>query len=155
MANHTDLNYVDRGQRGELVKALLTMQACDVAGTSRNRWVSVDSFMRELLPPSQYDSLHGSYPGFWYVDEKASFNEAFLNYGIWFDHTIKVKKGKYSQPSASGSLSCTGRWCSRQHRHCNTQQTFSHRGVMAILEEVKNTEEYKLNINIKEVCLTA
>lgn len=115
MANHSDLNYVDRGQRGELVKALLTMQACDAAGaTSRNRWVSVDSFMKELLPPSQYDSLHGSYPGFWYVDEKASFNEAFLNYGIWFDHTIKVKKGKYSQPSASGSLSCTGRWCCTQ-----------------------------------------
>lgn len=71
MANHSDLNNVDRGQRGELVKALLTMQACDAAGaTSRNRWVSVDSFLKELLSPSQYDSLHGSYPGFWYVDER-------------------------------------------------------------------------------------
>ena len=28
----------------------------------------------------------------------------------------------------------------------NTQQTFSHRGVMTILEQLKNTEQYKLNI---------
>ena len=29
---------------------------------------------------------------------------------------------------------------------CNRQRTFSHRSVMAILEQVKNTEEYKLDI---------
>jgi hypothetical protein len=75
LANPTDLNCVDRGQRGELVEALLTMQACDTAGAKvRNRWVSVNSFTKELLPPSQYDILNGSYPRLWHVDEKASFN---------------------------------------------------------------------------------
>jgi len=29
---------------------------------------------------------------------------------------------------------------------CNRQRTFSHRCVMTILEQVKNTEEYKLDI---------
>jgi hypothetical protein len=58
----------------------------------KKKRVSVDSFMKELLPPSQYDIIHGSYPRFWHVVEKTSFNETFLNYDIWFDHAIKVKK---------------------------------------------------------------
>jgi hypothetical protein len=62
-------------------------------------------------------------PEILHADEKASFNEAYLKYGIWFDHAIKVVSPV-----------------------CNTQQTFSHRGVMAILEQVGNTEEYKINI---------
>lgn len=53
-----------------------------------------ERFTRELLPPSQYDILNGSYPTVWHVNEKASFNGASLNYGIWFDHAIKVKKEK-------------------------------------------------------------
>jgi hypothetical protein len=37
LANHTDLNCVDRGQRGELVEALLTMQTCDAAGAKSTK----------------------------------------------------------------------------------------------------------------------
>ena len=52
LENHSDLNGVDCGLRGELVATLLVMQACDAAraASSDNRWVSVNAFMKELLP---------------------------------------------------------------------------------------------------------
>src|SRR6266576_3305520 len=59
LAHHSDLNCVDRGHRGELVAALLIMRACDAARavSSGRRWVPVDVFMEELLPPAKYDVL--------------------------------------------------------------------------------------------------
>jgi hypothetical protein len=42
LANHSDLNCIDRGRRGELVAALLIMQTYDAArAISGRRWVSV------------------------------------------------------------------------------------------------------------------
>jgi hypothetical protein len=51
LANHSDLHCVDRGRRGELVAALIIMQARDKAvvvplPVQRERWVSVSNFMR-------------------------------------------------------------------------------------------------------------
>src|SRR5712675_1960145 len=46
LAEHSDLNCIDRGRRGELVAILLIMQAYDAARKiSRKRWVSVANFM--------------------------------------------------------------------------------------------------------------
>jgi hypothetical protein len=42
LAGHADLNCIDRGRRGDLVAALLIMQAYDAARVfSARRWVSV------------------------------------------------------------------------------------------------------------------
>ncbi len=60
LAEHSDLNCIDRGRRGELVAALglLIMQACDAARSiTGQRWVSVAGFMEALLPESKYSEL--------------------------------------------------------------------------------------------------
>jgi hypothetical protein len=60
LANHSDfLHCVDRGQRGELVAALILMQARDKASQSMGgtRWVSVSTFMEALLPIKQHEAL--------------------------------------------------------------------------------------------------
>jgi hypothetical protein len=53
LSNHMDTNCVNYGERGELVAALLVMQARDaVAIASKSRWVSVGDFMKTLLGDS-------------------------------------------------------------------------------------------------------
>jgi len=47
---HTDNNCVNYGERGELVAALLVMQARDaLASPPNSRWVSVGDFIKSLL----------------------------------------------------------------------------------------------------------
>jgi hypothetical protein len=66
LAIHSDLNCIDRGRRGELVAALLIMQAYDAAReVTGRRWVSVVNFMRALLPTEKYDTLLQSAPTSW------------------------------------------------------------------------------------------
>jgi hypothetical protein len=62
LANHSDLNCVDRGRRGELVATLLIMRACDAARAASpgHRWVPVDTFMQELLPQDKYNAFKDS-----------------------------------------------------------------------------------------------
>ena len=83
-------------------------------------------------------------------------------YGILFDQAIKVTKGKYSAERLWGFImygamvlyASNGGSIDIVSRVCDMQQTFFCCSVMAILEQVKNTEEYKLNF-IKKFVLTA
>src|SRR5712671_5378483 len=94
LAEHSDLNCIDRGRRGELVAILLIMQAYDAAREiSRKRWVSVTNFMQALLPPSSHTTLLGPEPtsrpiG---IDTTETFEEGFKDYGLWFNHVIKIE----------------------------------------------------------------
>src|SRR5258708_38224803 len=88
-----DLNSSDRGRRGELVAALLIMQAYDAAReSSRRRWVSVD-FMEGLLPPSAYNTLLQSAPTSYPMDhdDNTPFEARFKDYRMWFNHIIKIE----------------------------------------------------------------
>jgi hypothetical protein len=63
LAEHSNLDCIDRGRRGELVAALLIMQSYDAARLiSGQRWVSVANFMEALLPASSYETLLESAP---------------------------------------------------------------------------------------------
>ena len=65
LVNPTDLNCVDRGQRGELVEVLLTMQTCDSAGPKlRNKWVSVNASRGSYFRRPSTTSLMGLTPRF-------------------------------------------------------------------------------------------
>jgi hypothetical protein len=70
------------------------MRACDAAraASSGRRWVTVGVFMQELLPPAEYDILKESFPSFYRDGEKDKFAAIFKDYGIWFNHVIKVEK---------------------------------------------------------------
>ncbi|KAI9434407.1 hypothetical protein F5148DRAFT_998459 [Russula earlei] len=94
LANHPNLNCIDRGRRGELVAALLIMQAFDVArAINRKRWVTVVDFMKALLPESNYEALLRSLPTSWPENHKKqmTFEEIFKDYGLWFNHVIKIE----------------------------------------------------------------
>jgi hypothetical protein len=94
LAGHPDLNCIDRGRRGELVAALLIMQAYDAAREKGKRWVSVVNFMEALLPPSKFNNLLQSEPTSWPMDydDHTTFGEMFEEYGMWFNHMIKIER---------------------------------------------------------------
>jgi hypothetical protein len=158
LAHHSDLNCVDRGRRGELVAALLIMRACDAARAASlgNRWVSVDEFMQELLPPSKYQILHDSHPNFWRGDgEDVPFAETFRGYGIWFNHVIKVEKKEMFTADNLWKFVMRGAMvlCANGQAGidmvlpiCDTQRNLSRDTVTAILVQVKNDGEFTLNI---------
>jgi hypothetical protein len=158
LAHHSDLNCVDRGRRGELVAALLLMKACDEARAESpdTRWVSVDDFMKELLPPSAYQVLQESLPIFWRNEEKRTFVESFRGYGIWFNHVIKVEKRNMFSANNLWKFITRGAMVLCSHNQegidivvpvCDTQRKLSPGTVTAILIQVKNAEEYKFEID--------
>ncbi|KAN0102363.1 hypothetical protein V8E52_012017 [Russula decolorans] len=94
LAGHPDLNCIDRGRRGELVAALLIMQAYDAARAKGKIWVSMVNFMEVLLPPSKFNNLLQSEPTSWPMDydHHTTFGEIFEEYGMWFNHVIKIER---------------------------------------------------------------
>src|SRR5258708_1614615 len=95
LAKHSALDCIDRGRRGELVAALLIMQACDVARSINGgrRWVSVADFMEALLPESKYNALVQSKPTFSRTENdcEMTFKTIFEDYGMWFNHVIRIE----------------------------------------------------------------
>ena len=154
LANHSDLNCVDRGRRGELVTALLIMRACDAAraASSGRRWVPVDVFMEELLPPDEYDIFKESFPTYYRDGEKEKFAATFKDYGIWFNHVIKVEKDNMFSADHLWKFITRGAMilCSDNQPGvdivipiCHTQQPLSRESVTAILVQVTNAESFQ------------
>ena len=161
MANHSALNYVDRGRRGELVAALLIMRAFDAARAaslqrSGGRWVPVDAFMEELLPQDPYSIFKESFPTFYHEKENETFAATFKDYGIWFNHIIKVEKDKMFSTDHLWKFITRGAMilCSNSQESidlvipiCHTQQALSRDSVTAILVRVKNGAKYQFKLH--------
>ncbi|KAF8260133.1 hypothetical protein EI94DRAFT_1812105 [Lactarius quietus] len=95
LANNSSISCVDRGQRGEMVAALLIMHARDVAAAfCGSRAVSVNGFMRALLPIPAYEMLISTKPQHWRAGEDMPFSKAFEGYSMWFNHIIKVHQSE-------------------------------------------------------------
>jgi len=157
LANHSDLNCVDRGRRGELVAALLIMRACDAARavSSGQRWIPVDVFMEELLPPDAYEIFKRSFPTSYCKNENKEFVATFEDYGIWFNHVIKVEQHKMFSADHLWKYITRGAMilCSSNQEGidivipiCHTQRPLSRDSVTAILVQVKNAEDFQLTI---------
>jgi hypothetical protein len=90
LSSNIDNNCVNYGERGELVSALLVMQARDaLASTSTSRWVSVGDFMKTLLGASaRIDSV---FPSFARDGEGQKPLAKFFEHSrIWFNYVLKV-----------------------------------------------------------------
>jgi hypothetical protein len=159
LAGHSDLHCVDRGRRGELVAALLIVHACDVArGASsfKRRWVSVVDFVKALLPPADYGTIQDSLPTFWRSEaEKMTFEDTFQNYGMWFNHVIKVQDNKMISVDNLWKFVTRGAMivCTNNQEGvdivlplCHTKHMLSPDSVTAVLIQVKNTERFKKDI---------
>ncbi|KAH9991140.1 hypothetical protein BJV77DRAFT_554959 [Russula vinacea] len=158
LAGHSDLHCIDRGRRGELVAALLIMQAHDEARgeSSGRRWVSVANFMKALLPTSKHDELLKCRPTFWREGEDQPFEEIFKDYGMWFNHVIKIEDGEMFSVEHLWKFVTRGAMilCSNGQKGidivlpvCHTKQNLSSDSMTAILIQVKNAERFKKNIH--------
>ena len=156
LAGHPDLGCIDRGRRGELVATLLIMQAYDLArepfGTRR---VSVDGFMKALLPNSAYNTLRKSLPTIWHKNEENLFEETFKDYGMWFNHVIKIEDNKLISVNYLWKFVMRGAMilCANSQDGidivlpvCHTKRNLSPDSMTAILIQVKTAEPYKKEI---------
>ena len=102
LANHANLYCIDRGRRGELVAALIVMQARDASLPRRfyhRRWVFVTDFIQALLLPHESTLFLDSPPRRWRKGEQAiTFRQRFADCRLWFNHVIKVEDSKVIRP---------------------------------------------------------
>jgi hypothetical protein len=102
LANHANLYCIDRGRRGELVAALIVMQARDASLPRRfyhRRWVFVTDFIQALLLPHESKLFLDSPPRRWRKGEQAiTFRQRFADCRLWFNHVIKVEDSKVIRP---------------------------------------------------------
>jgi hypothetical protein len=156
LAEHSDLNCVDRGRRGELVATLIIMQARDAAGPNERRWVSVCEFMEALLPLDAYEYLQSSLPTFWREGENRPFSETFEDCALWFNHVIKIEDGAMINTELLWTFITRGAMimCSRNQDRidivlpvCATKGNLSRDSVTAILIQVKNAKRIGCSID--------
>jgi hypothetical protein len=155
LASHSDLNCIDRGQCGELVAALLIMQTYNAARViSGRRWVSVVNFMEALLPPSKYNSLLQSAPTSRPMndDKRTTFKEIFEDYGMWFNHIIKIEKKEMISIDHLWKFVVRGAMvlCATNQEGidivlpvCDVMQNLGPNSVTAVVIQVKNAQDYK------------
>ncbi len=159
LANHVDVNCVNHGKRGELVATFLIMQALDAARaeTTSNRWVSMDSFIKHLLPPSTYKILQKANPTYFRKNECTTFKSTFKGHSLWFNHVIKAEKKKKFSAEHLWKYITRGAMvlCVPNEEGvdivlpvCNSRnEALSRHNVTAILIQVKNSEEYQSTIH--------
>jgi len=161
LANHSDLHCVDRGRRGELVAALIIMQARDAAVAAefsrhRRRWVSVSDFMQALLPEEPYIKLQASLPTSWRAGEDRVFADTFQDYAMWFNHVIRIEKDRLINAEYLWSFITRGAMILCTHNQngvdiviplCLKTGKLSRKTVSAILIQVKNSDRYGHDID--------
>ena len=156
LAEHSDLNCIDRGRRGELVAALIVMQARDAALQHERRWVSVCEFMEALLPPDAYECLQSSLPTFWREGENRPFSETFEDCAMWFNHVIKIEDGAVINTKLLWTFITRGAMILCSHNQdgidivlpvCATKGNLSRDSVTAILIQVKNAKRIGCSID--------
>jgi hypothetical protein len=163
LANHANLYCVDRGRRGELVAALIVMQARD-ASLARNqfhrRWVFVTDFIEALLPPDASGPFLDSPPTRWRQGEQAmSLRERFANCRLWFNHVIKVEDSGVIRPEFLWKYITRGAMiiCKENQEgidlilpvSVSLDEKLSRHSVTAITIQVKNAVTYGLQYNDK------
>ncbi|KAI9454622.1 hypothetical protein F5148DRAFT_424620 [Russula earlei] len=159
LANHSDLNCVDRGRRGELVATLLIMQAFDAARAIRKkRWVTVVDFMKALLPESNYEALLRSMPTSWPEshEKQMPFKKVFEDYGLWFNHVIKVESKRMISKDHLWKFVTRGAMilCATNQEGIDIVLPVFHTGrklgpdsMTAVVIQVKNARDHKTTLN--------
>jgi hypothetical protein len=112
--------------------------------------------MKELLPDKKYDVLMKSIPNSYREGEQVDFAATFKDYGIWFNHVIKVQKEKMYSAEHLWKFITRGAMmlCANNQQGvdivipiCHTKKALSCDSVTAILVQVKNAEKYQSNID--------
>ncbi|KAI0299888.1 hypothetical protein BC826DRAFT_716613 [Russula brevipes] len=156
LANHSDLYCVDRDRHGELVAALIIMQARDMSFQRPRRWMPVCDFFKALLPSSAFDSLLKSFPRFSRENYYEPFGTTFQNYAMWFNHIIKIEDNRmiaaehlWSFITRGAMIMCTDNQAGVDIvlPVCVRGERLGPKTVTAVLIQVKNSEHYGHNID--------
>ena len=151
---HMDNDCIDVGERGELVAALLVMQARDaLASASTSRWVSVGDFMTSLLGASA--RIDSALPSFALdQDERKPLAKIFEDSRIWFNHVLKIRNQDLINVRYLWRFITRGAMilCANCTRGvdlvvpiCYSGNVLSRRTVTAILIQVKNDTHFGQN----------
>jgi hypothetical protein len=158
LANHSDLYCVDRERRGELVAALIIMQARDASlplAIPQRKWVCVTEFMEALLPPSAYANLLESHPTFCRNNEDHPFSTIFQDYRLWFNHIIRVEDSQVIKADSLWKYVTRGAMVVCKNNQyaidiilpvCRMHGNLSRQTITAIYIQVKNAKSYTLKI---------
>jgi hypothetical protein len=156
LANHPDLNCVERGQLGELVAALLIMRARDASSSLSKRSVYVTDFMEALLPSSAYKKLKKARPNHWRTGERRPFERTFKDYKMWFNHVIRTRSYDMINIESLWKFITRGAMvvvCAGKQRGvdivlpiCDPNRTLSRHNVTAILIQVKTDKSFQHDI---------
>jgi hypothetical protein len=158
LALHFNLNFIDCGRHGELVATLLIMEAYDAARAfSGTRWVSVANFMEALLPPEKYDMLLQSAPTSLPMTHRnhMTFEAMFKDYGMWFNHVIKIEKKEMISIDHLWKFVVRGAMllCTTKQQGidlilpvCHTAESLGPDSVMAIIIQVNNTKDFRATL---------
>ena len=163
LADHANLYCVDRGRRGELVAALIIMQARDASLPRRlyqRRWVSVTEFLQALLSPAASASVLDSFPTHWRNGEQnMPLRQRFADCRLWFNHVIKVEDSEVIRPDFLWKYITRGAMiiCKDNQQgidiilpvSTSLDAPLSRRTVTAITIQVKNSVTYGFKHNNK------
>jgi len=151
LSNLMGNNCISHGERGELVAALLVMQARDALtrGKSR-RWVYVCDFMKSLLGDSARTNL-ASPSVMFSKEEDRPLAEKFKDARMWFNHVLKVRNTDLINVRYLWKFISRGAMilCANNQRGvdivlpvCYSGDVLSRRNVTAILIQVKNDTSF-------------
>jgi hypothetical protein len=154
LSNYLDNNCINYGERGELVAALLVVQARDaLEDISNSRWVSVGDFMEKLLGNSA--RISSALPSFTrHGEEQKSLAETFEHSRIWFNHVLKVRNMDLINVRYLWRFITRGAMilCANNQRGvdlvvpiCYSGKVLSRRTVTAILIQVKTDTHFGEN----------
>jgi hypothetical protein len=130
------------------------MQAYDAAREAERRWVSVANFMEALLPPEKYNTLLRSAPTSWprVHHDQATFEAIFKDYGMWFNHVIKIENKEMISIDHLWKFIMRGAMilCATNQEGidiilpvCDIKKKLGPDSVTAIIIQVKNAKDYK------------
>ena len=149
-------NCIHHGDRGELVAALLVMQARDALtrGKESRRWVYVCDFLESLLGDSAKISNRPSVT--LSKEEDRSLEETFKDARMWFNHVLKVRDNRLINVRYLWKFISRGAMilCANNQLGvdivlpvCRSGDALSRRTVTAILIQVKNDTHFGENIH--------
>jgi hypothetical protein len=149
-----DSNCINLGERGELVAALLVMQARDaVASENDRRWVYVCEFLKKLLGNHAFLQ---ELPRYNHKGAKEPLQKNFKRARMWFNHVLKIRNMDLINVRHLWKFITRGAMilCANNQRGvdmilpvCFSGKTLSRHTVTAILVQVKNDTSFGENVH--------
>lgn len=105
-----------------------------------------------MLPKSEYNTLCKSLPTVWHENEEKPFEETLEDYGMWFNHVVKIEDNKMISVDYLWKFVMRGAMilCANNQGGtdlvlpvCHKERNLSPDSMRPVLIRVKNAERFK------------